>query len=174
MKTVIILMLGLIIFLPLACGTTAATAPVKTAPDAANKMVNPWAGCGRGSFVHYKVARPVDGSTVEQKQVVVDVTPEQVLLETSTLVNNEWRSEGVLDFPLAPLTRPPAGKMKYSEQELKIGEQTLKCKVSEIEVQLGEAKTVIRNWMCRDIPGGFARKEMAGQTVWEVIDFARK
>lgn len=166
--------MALSICLPVACQSTATTSPTAAKGPSGEVLPNPWAGCAKGSFVHYKVIRPVDGGAVEQKQVAVDATAEQVLIETYTLVNNEWRSEGVLDFPLAALSKPPAGQVKYSDQTLKISDKTLNCKVSEREVQIGEARTVIRNWMCRDIPGGFARKEMAGQTVWEVVDFAKK
>lgn len=142
--------------------------------SAASAEINhPWAGCAKGSYVHYKIMRPADGAIIEQKQTLVDILPDAVLLETATLVNNEWRSEGVLELP-PPALAKPSGEMKYTEQTLKIADREIRCKVVERVIQIGEASTIARHWMSRDVPGGMARKEMGGAVIWEVVDFLKK
>ena len=134
---------------------------------------HPWSGCGKGSFIHYKIMRPTDGVFVEQRQTVVDTQPDKVLMETATLVNDEWRSEGVMELLLTPLEKP-ASELKLTEQVLGINGRDVQCKVVERILPKGDKATIARDWMSKEVPGGLVRKDMAGKVVWEVIDFGKK
>jgi hypothetical protein len=179
MRSLVIIILavvlaGFTLSIPEGCQPRPADVTKAGPPSAgASEIDNPWATCGKGSFIHYRVMNPLSGSFAEQRQTVVDVQPNKVLLETATLVNNEWRSEGVLELSLTPLDKP-AGAMKFAEQAINIGGQAIQCKVVERTVSQGDKTATARDWMSKEVPGGLVRKEMAGQVVWEVIGFARK
>jgi len=117
--------------------------------------------------------RPSDSAVIEQKQTVVDVLPAEILLETSTLVNDEWRSEGVTEYPLAVIAKPGIA-VAFSEEVVKVGKHEIDCKVMSHELTMGEHATIYRAWVSREVPGGVVKKEMAGVVVWELLEFLKK
>lgn len=150
------MLIGLmLIFLALGCQSTG----VPLVP------AYPWAGCGVGSFVQYKMIMP-DGKTVQEKQTVIDVKPGQVLVESSALTDDGWEPKGKMIVPLNVPKRPPAGAVALAQEQLIIAGKTVNCNVME--------SNGIRVWMSDEVPGGLVKRMSEGVVVLEVMDFRKK
>lgn len=125
----------------------------------------PWAGCGVGSFVQYKMVMP-DGQTMQEKQEVIDVKPGQVMIESFALSDNGWETKGKMIVPLNVPKRPPAGAIALAQEQITIAGKTVRCKVIE--------NNGIRVWMSDEVPGGLVKRMSENTVVLEVVDFRKK
>jgi len=123
----------------------------------------PWAGCGLDSFVQYKMIM-ADGQTIQEKQVVVDVKPGQVMIESLALGDNGWDTKGKMIVPLNVPRRSPAGIVV--QDQVIIAGKTVKCKVIE--------NNGTKVWMSDEVPGGLVKRMSDNIVVLEVVDFKKK
>jgi hypothetical protein len=125
----------------------------------------PWAGCGLDSFVQYKMIMP-DGQIIQEKQVVIEVKPGQVLIESLALSDYGWLPKGKMIVPLNVPRRPPSGAVGLSQEHFLIAGKTVRCNVME-----GNG---IRVWMSEDVPGGLVKQMSDNTVLLEVVDFRKK
>lgn len=125
----------------------------------------PWAGCGPGSFVLYQMVMP-DGRTVQEKQVVIEVKPGQVLVESLALGDNGWEHRGKMIVPLNAPRRPPSDAVGVNHEQLVIGGRIARCNVFESQG--------VRVWMSEDVPGGLVKRLSDNTVILEVVDFRKK
>ena len=125
----------------------------------------PWAGCGLGSFVQYKMIMP-DGKTIQERQVVIEVKPGQIMLESLALGNDNWESKGKMIVPLNVPRRTPVGAVALAQEQVIIAGKTVNCKVIE--------NNGIKVWMSEAVPGGLVKRMSENTVVLEVVDFKKK
>jgi len=125
----------------------------------------PWAGCGLDSFVQYKMIMP-DGKTVQEKQVVIEVKPGQIMIESLALGDDNWEPKGKMIVPLNVPRRPPVGAVALAQEQLIIAGKTVRCKVIE--------NNGTKVWMSEEVPGGLVKRMSENIVVLEVVDFRKK
>ena len=125
----------------------------------------PWAGCGLGSFVQYKMIMP-DGQVVQEKQEVIEVKPGQIMVESMALGQSNWEPKGKMIVPLHVPRRTPNGAVNLSQEQLVIAGKTVLCKVMETNG--------VRVWMSDAVPGGLVKRMSDNIVLLEVVDFKKK
>ena len=125
----------------------------------------PCAGCGLDSFVQYKMIMP-DGKVIQEKQVVIEVKPGQIMLESLALGDENWESKGKMIVPLNVPRRPSLGAVALAQEQLIISGKTVRCKVIE--------NNGTKVWMSDEVPGGLVKRMSENIVVLEVVDFKKK
>jgi hypothetical protein len=130
---------------------------------------NPWAKFGKGSWVHYKIHNPMEQKEIQQKYSIVDVTKERATIEISYLENGKWEKKSMQEVSLQPVLVP---KDQGTPAALDIAGKKVNCTCLEKTIRMGNNATIEKEWLSDEVPGGVVRKEMAGKTVMEVVDFS--
>ncbi|MFH0887715.1 MAG: hypothetical protein V1871_00715 [Planctomycetota bacterium] len=144
--------------------------------SALEMVSSPWNGYGVGSFVHYKILMTA-GNFEEEKQTVLEIRRNQVVLQVSRLGNNdEWEHKNMIIMPLKVMGRPEK-TIKVTEDTITIKGKLLKCKVEKqvgYDTEHNNKKIVIKTWMSDDVPGVVVRISHNDAIAVEVVDFEKK
>ncbi|MDB5322432.1 MAG: hypothetical protein JWN40_4063 [Phycisphaerales bacterium] len=153
----------------------------------AEKTENPtyayWAKFKPGSSVTLRAARPgaaVGGGGATQTATLIEVTAEQVTIETKTVVEigGQKRERPAKKTSIPAQWSPPSddAKAKRGTEEVTVGGKTYQCKT--IERSAGEDSSfVMKTWSSDQVPGGTVRTDMTnnGQTLrTELVEFTAK
>ncbi|MFA5794540.1 MAG: hypothetical protein WC980_05675 [Candidatus Brocadiia bacterium] len=129
----------------------------------------PWANFPEGSWVLYKVLSPTDGMEYEYRESIHRIANGQGVIVKSMRVGDKWQKVGMEPVSLLPIGKP--GDKTRATATVKVGNKELICKVVDMPIKMGETTTSVKNYMCDEIPGGLAVREMGGKEVRKVIDF---
>ena len=157
----------------ISCEPTTSGKPAQTTPPPPGQEMiqSPWANCGEGTRV---LIKQFNAETMEDellKETVVKVETSEVIILTEIKEGEDWKKLGEETASLKQVPKPPGEPQVKS---LKIKGKEYHCKIM-IKPGSGDDKKVTEKlWMCEEIPGGIARREMNDIPVWEVIDFERK
>jgi hypothetical protein len=138
-------------------------------------ITSPWASCGVGSFVHYKILMTA-GNFIEEKQTVIEVKSNKVILDDSLLNGNEWEHKNMVAVPLQLMVNLDK-TIKFTEDTITIEGKSLRCKVEKqiiTDPEHGNKKIVMQTWMSDDVPGGVVRISHDSTVIVEVVDFNKK
>jgi len=135
----------------------------------ANQVKAPWAGFNEGAWVQYRVLNPMDNNTSEYRQSIHQIARGEAVVVTAVKVSDKWDKVGMEKVSLFPLAKP-VNKPSTTET-IKVGSKDVSCKVADMTYKMNEMSTTMKAWMCDEIPGGLAQREMGGKTVWQAVDF---
>lgn len=139
--------------------------------------VNPryelWSACKPESWtkVRMTMKTPQGDMTAETVSKLLEVTPEKVVVETSTKMTVSGREMAMPpkkeEFTKAPDPKNPVKPAKEGEEEIKVAGKSFKCKVWEMEQEQGGQKTKGKVWTTPEIPGGMAKAEFTSDKLPE-------
>jgi len=141
---------------------------ISLAPGA-NQVKAPWAGFNEGAWVEYQVLSPMDGKAHEYRQSIHQIARGEAVVVTAMKVNDKWEKMGMEKISLFPLAKP-ASKPSANET-LRVGSKEVSCKVADMTYKMNEMSTTMKAWMCDEIPGGLAKREMGDKVVWQAVNF---
>jgi hypothetical protein len=153
-----------------------AVAPEPDTITQAEMISGPWDGFDVGSFVHYKILMTA-GNFAEEKQTVLEIRKNQVILEASALGNtDQWEHKNMLMIPLKVPNKPDK-TVKVTDDIAIINGKSLRCKVEKrfiTDYEHGNKKVAMQTWISDDVPGGVVRISYDDKVVVEVVDFEKK
>jgi hypothetical protein len=160
-------------------GALLATAPMLSASqETANPEYQAWAKfkVGASLSLKKKIKEGLHYTEVEQTLELAEVTKEKVVLDMPLMQDRSTgfgavgvhAESGPREIP-AKIKKadPPKGETKSGDEEIKIGEKTVKCRWVEIRSEEKGVRTWSKTWTCPDIPGGIAKidsKDAQGTT----------
>lgn len=136
-------------------------------------MTSPWAGCGVGSYVQYKIPL-AGGDFAEEKQTIIDSRPNQVTIEIFGKVDDYWEPKRRVVLPLRVVGSPSSEKPK--EEILTIGGRAIKCKIEMKKTanpQDAAKQITLRTWTSDEVPGQIVRMCYDDKVALEVIEFEK-
>lgn len=144
---------------------------------AAAQEVNPryelWADCKPESWtkVRMHMKTPQGEMTTETVTKLLEVTPEKVVIETTSKMKFGDREMAIPakkeEITKAPDAKNPVKPAKEGEEEVKVAGKSFKCKVWEMEQEQGGQKTKGKVWTTKEIPGGMAKAEFTSDKLPE-------
>ncbi len=134
-----------------------------------NQVKAPWAGFNDGAWVHYQVVNPMNNTTNEFRQSVHQIARGEAVIVTAVKMGEKWDKVGMEKVDLFPLAKP-VNKPSTTET-VNVGGKNLSCKLADMTYKMNEMSTTMKAWMCDEIPGGLAKREMGGKVVWQALDF---
>lgn len=129
----------------------------------------PWAGFNEGAWVQYQVVNPMTNTISEYRQSIHQIARGRAVIVTAVKVGDKWEMGPANPVDLFPIAKP-ASKASATET-VKVGNKEISCKVADMTYKMNENSTTMKAWMCEEIPGGLAKREMGGQVVWQAVDF---
>jgi len=144
----------------------------------ANPVYEAWAACGPGSSVTTMISQTNEAESVAQKETLVEVTPEHVMISVTVTLGRQVSSPTNVQIPakiekeLVGLPRilldtdkpkPKIVEMKESKESVEVKGKKVeatKYEYTTIESSNVEAKTVsakVKYWISKDIPGGLVQ-----------------
>lgn len=141
-----------------------------TLSPGANQVKAPWAGFNEGAWIQSQRVNLTDGTTSEARQSIHQIARGEAVIVTAVKVGDKWDKVGMDKVSLLPIPKPSEDKASTTET-LKIGGKEFSCKVVDMSIKMGEKPSVMKMWMCDELPGGIAKQEKDGKVFWQAVDF---
>ncbi|MEW6025732.1 MAG: hypothetical protein AB1599_00350 [Planctomycetota bacterium] len=169
MKNSILIVSILILMLVVGCSSAPKMPGEISLAPGANQVKAPWAGFNEGAWVQYKVVSPMDGNASEFRQSIHQIARGEAVIVTAVKAGDKWEKVGMEKVSLFPLAKP--GDKPSTTEKMKVGGKEVTCKVADMTYKMNDVSTIMKAWMCDDIPGGLCQREMGGKVVWQAVDF---
>ncbi len=151
-------------------------AAMATAEQIDNPQYAQWAKFKVGAFVTLKSTTDMGEFKTETEMTtkLISLTAEMAVTEltgsTIAMGNKVEMPPQKTEIParmekpempegVTPEAEAPKPKTSEGEEEVTVGDQTLKCKWYETVVEEGANKTVSKTWMCEAVPGSVVKSE---------------
>ncbi|HLD36557.1 MAG TPA: hypothetical protein VJC37_07525 [Planctomycetota bacterium] len=158
----------LIASLVVGCSTAPKMPGEITLSPGANQVKAPWAGFNDSAWVQSQRVNLVDNTTSEVRQSIHQIARGEAVIVTAVKMGDKWEKVGMEPVSLFPIPKSTKESVKST---IMIGDKELSCKVVEISIKMGEKPSVMKMWMCDEIPGGIAKQEKDGKVFWQAVDF---
>ena len=111
---------------------------------------------------------------MEEKQTVIAIKTDKIIIESAVLVDNEWHIKSRLSMPLkGPM---PSVRGEYSGQEnVSISDKTINCLIIKQPIADRDGKKQFtKTWFSKEVPGGVVKITQDDTVILELVDFSKK
>lgn len=137
-----------------------------------NPIYKSWASHKPGTTVKMKRDSEVNGTkaSTEVTQTLKEVTPEKVVVEIKNTSDVDGHKVDTTAIPTDIPAKGPSLKtnakavatpdVKKSEETVKVGDKSYKCKVLEVVTKTGGLTASSKTWTCDEVPGTLVKSEI--------------
>jgi hypothetical protein len=155
-----------------------------------NPAYKSWASHKPGTMIKMKMDTEAAGNktSTEMTQTLVDVSPEKVTVEMKSTINvagqkieaPATKQEILAALPAGSKVEAPKTDAKETEESVKVGDKSYKCKVVENTSKVNDMTSTSKSWVCPEVPGMMVKMEsktegkFSSSSKGELLEFVDK